>query len=64
MGQLKSSPVITFLGKIPNSSYSRLSREGRLPLAQNNPHAKVTYLGEACSEPLHQIKVLAWLGSA
>ena len=24
-----------------------------LPSAQNNPHAKVAHLGEACSEPLH-----------
>lgn len=26
----------------------------QLPLAQNNPHARVTHLGKACSEPPHK----------
>lgn len=56
----KLFPAIT-IAKVPKLKFFKgeikvcheLS-ESLLPSAQNNPHAKVTHLGESYSEPLHK----------
>lgn len=54
--QLSFWPRPSFKFRKGSGEVSRGPSGSWLPLAQNNPRAKVARLGEACPEPLHSPK--------